>query len=277
MKETRFEGLVTRGESSAARVAGAVGTDGRRTDVGHSKVSARWGNAADGTAPPVNRRGPGVCVLWLPGMFLLMSSVGWSQEAAEESISALQVIQRSQQHYRGIRTLQAEFTQVYTAHMTRDEEHGVLMLKKPQKMYWEYRNPTEKYLFSTGKQAFFYIPGDRKIFIYELAKDRLVLFFMGEGQVARDFEIEFEREEMPSAKENFLVRLIPRQADGFLLRILLEIEPTSYQIVRLASIEPIGARNDYILKNVREDVSIPDRRFRFKPPKGVEIVRENSQ
>ena len=277
MKESRFEGLAAHGESPAARIAGTVGADARRTNADHAKALERRGNVEDGTAPPVSRISPVVYALHMPAIFLLMSSVGWSQEAAEESISALQVIQRSQQHYRGIRTLQAEFTQVYTAHMTRDEEHGVLMFKKPQKMYWEYRDPTEKYLFANGKRAFFYIPRDRQIIIYELAEDRLFLFFMGEGQVARDFEIEFEREELPSAKENFLVRLIPRQADGSLLRILLEIEPASYQIVRLAAIEPIGARNDYILKNVREDVSIPDRRFRFKPPKGVEIVQENSQ
>lgn len=241
MKESRFEGLAARSKS------------------------------------PVAQKAPGVWALWLPTLFLFMSSVVWSQEASEENISALQVIQRSQQHYRGIRTLQAEFTQVYSAHMTRDEEHGVLMLKKPQKMYWEYRDPTEKYLFVTGKRALFYIPRDRQIVMYELAQDRLFLFFMGEGQVSRDFRIEFENEELPSAKENFLVRLIPRQADGSVLRILLEIEPTSYQIVRLTAIEPIGSRNDYILKNVREDVSIPDRRFRFKPPKGVEIIRQNSQ
>ncbi len=208
---------------------------------------------------------------------LFMGGSGWGFEPARAEISALQVIQFSQQHYRGIRTLKADFTQVYTAHMTRDEEHGVLMLKKPRKMYWEYRDPTEKYLFANGKRAFFYIPRDQQVVIYELDDERLFLFFMGEGEIARDFEIEFETEEPPLAEGNFVVRLTPHQADGSFLRILLEIEPSSYRIMRLVAIEPIGTRNDYILKNVQEGVSIPDRRFRFKPPKGVEIVRENSR
>ena len=198
----------------------------------------------------------------------------WGAEAVGAEVSALEVVQLSQKHYRGIRTLQADFSQVYRAHMVRDEEHGILMLKKPRKMYWEYRDPVEKYLIANGKRAYFYVPRDRQVFIYELEDDPLFLFLMGEGQVARDFEIVFETEELPHQDENFLIRLTPREEEASLSQILLEIAPSSYQIERLVAIEPIGARNDYILKNVREDVSIPDRRFRFKPPKGVEIVRQ---
>ena len=58
-------GLAARGESPTSRVAGAVGADARRTDAGHAQASARRGNAADGPAPPVTRRAPGVCARWL--------------------------------------------------------------------------------------------------------------------------------------------------------------------------------------------------------------------
>ena len=57
--------LAARGESPTSRVAGAVGADARRTDAGHAQASARRGNAADGPAPPVTRRAPGVCARWL--------------------------------------------------------------------------------------------------------------------------------------------------------------------------------------------------------------------
>ena len=208
--------------------------------------------------------------------FLLVALMegNWGAEAVEAEASALRVVQLSQKHYRGIRTLQADFSQVYRAHMVRDEEYGILMLKKPRKMYWEYRDPVEKYLIANGKRAYFYVPRDRQVFIYELEDDPLFLFLMGEGQVARDFEIVFETEEPPRQDENFLIRLTPREEEASFSQILLEIAPSSYHIERLVAIDPMGARNDYILKNVREDVSIPDRRFRFKPPKGVEIIRQ---
>ncbi len=212
-------------------------------------------------------------VLVLPLLLIALMEGNRGAQTAEADVSALEVVQLSQKHYRGIRTLQADFTQIYSAHMARDEEHGILMLKKPRKMYWEYRDPIEKYLVAKGKQAYFYVPRDRQVFVYELDDDRLFLFLMGEGQVARDFEIAFETEELPLQDGNFLIRLTPREEEASFSQILLEIVPTSYQIERLVAIELIGARNDYILKNVQEDVSIPDRRFKFKPPKGVEVVR----
>ena len=208
-----------------------------------------------------------------PAFVLLALMEGIWGGGVETEVSALEVVQLSQKHYGGIRTLQADFTQVYTGHMARAEEHGILMLKKPRKMYWEYRDPVEKYLIANGTRAYFYVPRDRQVFTYELEDDRLFLFLMGEGQVARDFEIAFEAEELPLQEGNFLIRLTPREEEASFSQILLEIAPFSYQIERLVAIEPIGARNDYILKNVREDVSIPDRRFKFKPPKGVEVVR----
>ena len=198
----------------------------------------------------------------------------WGAEAVGAEVSALEVVQLSQKHYRGIRTLQADFSQVYRAHMVERRRARHSHAQETRKMYWEYRDPVEKYLIANGKRAYFYVPRDRQVFIYELEDDPLFLFLMGEGQVARDFEIVFETEELPHQDENFLIRLTPREEEASLSQILLEIAPSSYQIERLVAIEPIGARNDYILKNVREDVSIPDRRFRFKPPKGVEIVRQ---
>ena len=103
---------------------------------------------------------------------------------------------------------------------------------------------------------------------------RWAFFFTGQAQLDKNFEIIFETEELPLEKKHFLVRLTPRQTNGLLLRILLEIVPSSYKIVRLVSIEPIGNRNEYILRDVRENVRISDKRFHFKVPKGVEIIRD---
>ena len=120
---------------------------------------------------------------WVPALVTLAltgSSLGAG--AVEREVSALEVVQLSQEHYRGIRTLRADFSQVYRGHMARDEEHGILMLKKPRKMYWEYRDPVEKYLIADGKRAYFYVPRDRQVFLYELEDDRLFMFLMGKGR-----------------------------------------------------------------------------------------------
>ena len=42
-------------------------------------------------------------------------------------------------------------------------EWGTLWLKKPGKMRWEYRSPRDKLFLSDGKDAWFYVPGERQV------------------------------------------------------------------------------------------------------------------
>jgi outer membrane lipoprotein-sorting protein len=55
---------------------------------------------------------------------------------------------------------------------------------------------------------------------------------------------------------------------------MLEIDPSTYLIYRLIVIEPIGNRNEYIMKNIRENIRISDQQFRFKLPKDVEVLSQ---
>src|SRR6266498_2702864 len=66
-------------------------------------------------------------------------------------------------HYNHLRSLQAEFTELYRGSGTERTESGTLWLKKPGKMRWEYRSPREKLFVSDGKDAWFYLPGDRQV------------------------------------------------------------------------------------------------------------------
>ena len=66
-------------------------------------------------------------------------------------------------HYNHLRTLQAEFSESYRGAGIERSEAGSLWLKKPGKMRWEYRSPKEKLFLSDGKNAWFYLPGDRQV------------------------------------------------------------------------------------------------------------------
>src|SRR5436309_4529120 len=71
------------------------------------------------------------------------------------------------EHYNQLRTLQAEFTEVYRGSGIERTESGTLWvakggLKKPGQMRWEYRSPREKLFGSDGKDAWFYVPADRQ-------------------------------------------------------------------------------------------------------------------
>jgi hypothetical protein len=65
-------------------------------------------------------------------------------------------------HYNHLKSLQAEFTEFYRGAGIERTETGTLWLKKPGKMRWEYRSPTDKLFVSDGKDAWFYVPADRQ-------------------------------------------------------------------------------------------------------------------
>src|ERR1700682_3009554 len=90
---------------------------------------------------------------------LLLTASLAEQTDAEALASAVD------EHYSHLRSLQAEFTEVYRGSGIDRTESGTLWLKKsgmkkPGKMRWEYRSPREKLFVSDGKDAWFYAPGD---------------------------------------------------------------------------------------------------------------------
>ncbi|PYX61974.1 MAG: hypothetical protein DMG73_01560, partial [Acidobacteria bacterium] len=80
--------------------------------------------------------------------------------AAAVDVRAL--AERVDHHYNQLRSLQAEFTEIYRGSGVERTESGTLWLKKPGKMRWEYRSPKEKLFVTDGKSAWFYLPGDKQ-------------------------------------------------------------------------------------------------------------------
>src|SRR5260221_12834235 len=87
-------------------------------------------------------------------------AMGLASRAGAEDV--LTVAAAVDAHYNHMRTLQTEFTEVYRGSGIERTESGTLWLKKPGKMRWEYRSPREKLFVSDGKNAWFYVPGDRQ-------------------------------------------------------------------------------------------------------------------
>ena len=188
-----------------------------------------------------------------------------------------ELIARLQQKYEALESFSADFEQMFQGGGIQLRESGVVKMKKPGKMYWEYLQPTPKLFIADGKKSYFYVPQDNQVIVSDLDLDNAstpLLFLVGKGKIQEDFQIELEEAEKPLRDENILVRLTPKQPQGGYSHLMLEIDPSTYLIYRLIVIEPIGNRNEYIMKNIRENIRISDRQFRFKLPKDVEVLSQ---
>jgi len=94
---------------------------------------------------------------------ILVLSFGYafvSLSGASGSPSALDsLIQGVQHRYNGAETLAVNFLETYSVlGHTKHPESGTLVLRKPGRMRWTYRQPPGKLFISDGKQVFLYTP-----------------------------------------------------------------------------------------------------------------------
>ncbi len=203
-------------------------------------------------------------------LVLMMSEMPIAQAPDE-------LIARLQQKYEALESFSADFEQMFQGGGVQLRESGIVKMKKPGKMYWEYQQPTPKFFIADGKKSYFYLPQDKQVIVSDLDLENAstpLLFLVGRGKIQEDFQVELEEVEKPLQAENLLVRLTPKRPQGGYSYLMLEIDPSTYLIYRLIVIEPIGNRNEYIMKNIRENIRISDQQFRFKLPKDVEVLSQ---
>ena len=180
------------------------------------------------------------------------------------------------EHYNHLRSLQAEFTELYRGSGMERTESGTLWLKKPGKMRWEYRSPKDKLFVSNGKDAWFYVPEDRqarKMAAKKLEDIRSPLaFLLGKTKLEKELQgLSVAPDVQPLQPGNVVLRGVPQALADRVSEILLEITP-DHQIARIVIQEVDGAITEYRFGEMKEDVAIADGRFQFKPPQGTETV-----
>jgi outer membrane lipoprotein carrier protein len=209
---------------------------------------------------------------------MLLVMIGSAGVVAEDVHSIAAAVD---EHYNHLRSLQAEFTEVYRGSGIDRTESGTLWLakgglKKPGKMRWEYRSPKEKLFVSDGKDAWFYIPGDRQARRTEARKlDDIrspLAFLLGKSKLEKELQgLSLAPDVAPLAAGNVVLRGVPQALSDRVSEILLEVTP-EHRITRIMMNEVDGSVTEYRFSDQKEDEVIPDGRFKFSPPPGTETV-----
>jgi len=178
--------------------------------------------------------------------------------------------------YDHLHTLQAEFTEIYRGAGMDRTESGTLWLKKPGKMRWEYRSPKEKLFLSDGKDAWFYVPGERQVRRTAVKKlDDLrspLAFLLGKTRLEKELQgLSLAPDLRPLAAGDVVLRGVPKALADRVSQVLLEISPESW-ISRILIEEVDGSVTEYRFNDQKENVEVSDRSFQFVPPDGVEVI-----
>jgi outer membrane lipoprotein carrier protein len=179
-------------------------------------------------------------------------------------------------HYNHLRSLEADFTEIYRGEGAEREESGQLWLKKPRKMRWEYRSPKEKLFVSDGQSVWFYLPAEKQLRKTDFQKlDDLrspIAFLLGKTKLEKELQgLSKAVDQVPSNPGDIVLRGVPRGMADQVSEVLLEITP-SHQIARIILTDPEGGTTEFRFSNWQENLEFADSRFHFSPPAGVETV-----
>lgn len=206
---------------------------------------------------------------------ILVLGLGLAQaNAAAPDLHA--VAKAVDEHYNRLRSLKVEFAETYRGAGADRTESGTLWLKKPGKMRWEYRSPKDKLFLSDGKNAWFYVPGDkqvRKTSVRKLEDLRSPLgFLLGKTKLEKELQgLGFAPDIAPMDQGDLVLRGVPRAMGDRINQVLLEVTPQN-RIRRIQIEDADGSVTEYQFREPMEDVEVADELFRFSPPPGVETI-----
>jgi outer membrane lipoprotein carrier protein len=210
--------------------------------------------------------------------FLIVLAVwfGWTSTPGAAGATVPEIAAKVDQRYNHLQTLQADFTETYRGAGVSRSESGVLWLKRPGKMLWDYRQPRPKVFVTDGKAAWFYVPGERqarKAPVKKLHDLRSPLrYLLGKTKLEKELAgLSLATDASPEMPGDIVLRGAPKGMEDRISSVVLEVTPEG-EIVRMVVSEVDGSSTEYRFGNRRENHPIADQRFQFSPPPGVEVI-----
>ncbi|BAU24110.1 hypothetical protein THC_1750 [Caldimicrobium thiodismutans] len=187
--------------------------------------------------------------------------------------SVEEVLEKIQHFYSQTQTLRGSFSQeTIFPNGNKENRSGKIWMKKPGLFRWEYNTPEKFIIISDSRNIYVYYPEENQAFVYPSGKalsSQLALGFMsGRGNLRKDLKLEsFKVLDEGLWQLNFL----PAYQDSQVEKISLRVNLANGEVQELLLHYFSGERVRITFKSLEYNLDIPDRVFKFTPPKNVKI------
>jgi outer membrane lipoprotein carrier protein len=212
---------------------------------------------------------------------LLLFSCGSVFPRASQEPDLESVVEGFQQRYKAVETVTGNYRQEYRApgQGIHQEESGVFWFKRPGFMRWECRQPEEKLYVLDGHNSFHYVPLDSQVYVQSLTAEDLrstpLELLLGAVDIDQSYKVSWAVNTLPEYEHTCLIRLTSRKPEPGYSFLVLELDQGTWDLRRLIIRETTGNTSEFLFTNVETNVKIEDSKFRFKPPKGVDVIQLN--
>jgi outer membrane lipoprotein carrier protein len=213
----------------------------------------------------------------LPAL-LLTVAVGMPPAAAQTGTrpSADAIAAAVQRHYDSVRDFSADFVQEAESGVLRKKlvERGTVLVKKPGRMRWTYKQPEEKVFVSDGRRMYMYTPADKQVIVSAVPADdqatTAILFLSGKGRLDRDFKVSFVDGGDPGT---WTLRLDPKLPERDYDWLQISVDKDTYQLRTLTAADKQGTKSTFRFSNIKENVGLEDKAFAFSIPRGADVIQ----
>jgi outer membrane lipoprotein carrier protein len=209
--------------------------------------------------------------------FVLLGALALAPRLAGQSQDPAALAARIQARYATIKDFQGDFVQSYEGGVlrTKTSESGTLAVKQPGLFRFVYAKPERKEFVSDGTQIYTYLVADKQVIVSPAPgpgeATTPALFLAGRANIARDFTPTATT--LPSAPPGLIaLKLEPRRPDPDYQWFALGVDPATLQIRHLVAMDRQGGRSAFTFSNLKENQGISDNTFRFRIPRGVDVV-----
>ena len=190
----------------------------------------------------------------------------------QQQLTANELARRVDEHYNHLQSLRAGFREDYDGLGMHRSESGVMLLRKPGRMRWEYQSTAGKLFVLDGKYAWFYAPGDSQV--QRIAASQLddlrspLRFLLGHTKI----ESELQSLKLTSgSNDSYVLTGQPKGQQKRIARLSLTV--TSSGVISGIVIEEMdGAQTRFEFSAEEANPKIPESAFHFTAPTGIPVV-----
>jgi outer membrane lipoprotein carrier protein len=191
--------------------------------------------------------------------------------------TAEQLVDRIQAFYDKAKTFKANFKQVYVAkvHGKSREGDGSVILQKPGKMSWRYKNNGNR-IVSDGKLIRVYERDNKQMFEQPLDKSQYpaaLSFLVGTGSLKHTFKLRKEDAKRYNFEGGYVLVGEPVVPTPAYTTIILFVDMGTSQVRRVLLLDNQGNRNRFDFADTELNRQPPPGEFVFVPPKGTQVIR----
>ena len=203
--------------------------------------------------------------------------------AAKTLSEAEDLANKIQTRYEKTADLSADFTQnlFIEGFQTPMQSSGRVAIKKPGRLYWEYRNPQKEHIYVDGEGVAFYSPAHNQVIqatLSRLAESRAPLHLLqGATRLREHFELEpIQPGNAPGDDTFHWLGLRPKGDERTTAqrRIVIGVDAQTHYIRTLVMHEPNGNLTTIHFSNVTANSNLPNSLFQCDMPANVEIIQD---